>query len=149
MRLYLLVEGRMVAIQRERSIPCDTVPTEQDVYTWFPSPLLQYMKIAISQNGAVWEENPAHKTKLYSIVLSIPETMPLIRIMNRQKRVVCVVPHKEGLTATELCEFLSLINVMLSGHPHVNYEWDGPDELPSYMMTDSLPLFHTVMVRAC
>jgi hypothetical protein len=146
-RMYLVVKNRLVEIQRERSFTCDKVPVCDDIYQWIDSPLLKHMTISIEQKGYIWEDDPALKSLLYSFTLSVPDTMPTINIYNRQKRLMCMLPHVNGMTSDDVCDFLDQVNIFLPGNPFVNYVWDGPNELPSHMIVDMSPLFNTVMVR--
>jgi hypothetical protein len=148
-RFYLLVEDRLVEIQRERTITHDKAPIKDDIYQWFDTPLLKHMNVTIEQKGYVWEDESKEKSLIYSFILSVPNHMPTIKIYNRQKRLMCVLPHMQGMTTNDVCDFLDIINIFLPGNPFVNFVWDGPKELPSHLVADINSLFHTVMVREC
>lgn len=148
-RLYLSVEDRLVEIQRERTITHDTVPTLDDLSLWFDTPLLKHMHVSVEQKGYVWDDDPKTKSMIYSFILSVPNHMPSIKVYNRQKRVMCVLPHLKGMSSHDVCDFLESVNIFLPGNPFVNYIWDGPKELPSHLVADINSLFHTVMVREC
>ena len=148
-RIYLTVEDRLVEIQRERTITHDKVPTHDDLHQWFDTPLLKHMNVTIEQKGYVLENDPKTKSMIYSFFLTVPNHIPTIKIYNRQKRVMCVLPHIKGMTPTDVCDFLDSVNIFLPGNPFVNYVWDGPKELPSHLVADINSLFHTVMVREC